>query len=92
MTKGAYPSSFGMSIGAIGTSHWTKSNTREQRRSVDRTDEFPDCRQPTRTAVYGPVRTVVWQGSVGNRRSYADLADHPTVIADPGSTPLRSAK
>jgi hypothetical protein len=29
--------------------------------------------QPTRTAVYGPVRTVVWQGSVGDRRPYADL-------------------
>jgi len=25
-----------------------------------------------RTAVYGPVRTVVWQGSAGNRRPYAD--------------------
>jgi hypothetical protein len=23
--------------------------------------------QPTRTAVYGPVRTVVWQGSAGDR-------------------------
>jgi hypothetical protein len=23
--------------------------------------------------VYGPVRTVVWQGSVGDRRPYADL-------------------
>jgi len=23
--------------------------------------------------VYGPVRTVVWQGSAGNRRPYADL-------------------
>jgi hypothetical protein len=22
--------------------------------------------------VYGPVRTVVWQGSVGDRRPYAD--------------------
>jgi len=22
--------------------------------------------------VYGPVRTVVWQGSAGNRRPYAD--------------------
>jgi len=22
--------------------------------------------------VYGPVRTVVWQGSVGNHRPYAD--------------------
>jgi hypothetical protein len=29
--------------------------------------------QPTRTAVYGPVRTVVWQGSAGNRRPYADV-------------------
>jgi hypothetical protein len=28
---------------------------------------------PSRTAVYGPVRTVVWQGSVGDRRPYADL-------------------
>src|SRR5438552_9572810 len=27
---------------------------------------------PTQTAVYGPVRTVVWQGSVGDRRPYAD--------------------
>jgi hypothetical protein len=27
----------------------------------------------SRTAVYGPVRTVVWQGSVGDRRPYADL-------------------
>ena len=25
------------------------------------------------TAVYGPVRTVVWQGSAGDRRPYADL-------------------
>jgi hypothetical protein len=27
--------------------------------------------QPTRTAVYGPVRTVVWQGSAGDRCPYA---------------------
>jgi hypothetical protein len=27
----------------------------------------------SRTAVYGPVRTVVWQGSVGDHRPYADL-------------------
>jgi hypothetical protein len=26
----------------------------------------------SRTAVYGPVRTVVWQGSGGDRRPYAD--------------------
>jgi hypothetical protein len=25
----------------------------------------------SRTAVYGPVRTVVWQGSAGDRRPYA---------------------
>src|SRR5215813_6492403 len=29
-------------------------------------------RQTFRTAVYGPVRTVVWQGSVGDHRPYAD--------------------
>ncbi|MDQ2711671.1 MAG: hypothetical protein M3Y24_05440, partial [Acidobacteriota bacterium] len=33
----------------------------------------------SRTAVYGPVRTVVWQGSVGDRRPYADLVGHPEV-------------
>ncbi len=32
---------------------------------------------PTRTAVYGPVRTVVWQGSAGNRCPYADLTRLP---------------
>jgi len=26
----------------------------------------------SRTPVYGPVRTVVWQGSAGNRCPYAD--------------------
>ncbi len=30
--------------------------------------------------MYGPVRTVVWQGSAGDRRPYADLADHPEVV------------
>jgi hypothetical protein len=34
----------------------------------------------TRTAVYGPVRTVVWQGSAGNRRPYADLTGKSEVI------------
>ena len=29
-------------------------------------------RYHSRTAVYGPVRTVVWQGSVGDHRPYAD--------------------
>ncbi len=32
----------------------------------------------SRTAVYGPVRTVVWQGSAGNRCPYADqIANAP---------------
>jgi len=26
--------------------------------------------------VYGPVRTVVWQGSAGDRRPYADLVGY----------------
>jgi hypothetical protein len=29
--------------------------------------------------VYGSVRTVVWQGSVGDRRPYADLVGQPEV-------------
>ena len=33
----------------------------------------------SRTAVYGPVRTVVWQGSVGDRRPYADLTGDAEV-------------
>jgi hypothetical protein len=37
--------------------------------------------QPTRTAVYGPVRTVVWQGSAGDRRPYADLADYAGITS-----------
>jgi hypothetical protein len=35
----------------------------------------------SRTAVYGPVRTVVWQGSVGDRRPYADLVGYSVVEA-----------
>ena len=37
---------------------------------------FLHCSRTTsltsRTAVYGPVRTVVWQGSAGDCRPYAD--------------------
>jgi hypothetical protein len=33
--------------------------------------------QTSRTAVYGPVRTVVWQGSAGDRRPYADQTALP---------------
>jgi hypothetical protein len=29
--------------------------------------------------VYGPVRTVVWQGSAGDCRPYADLTGKPEV-------------
>src|SRR5437879_4216344 len=42
--------------------------------------------QPTRTAVYGPVRTVVWQGSAGDRRPYADSSGpsyaHLTLLTE----------
>jgi hypothetical protein len=31
--------------------------------------------QTSRTAVYGPVRTVVWEGSAGDRRPYPDQGD-----------------
>jgi hypothetical protein len=33
----------------------------------------------SRTALYGPVRRVVWQGSVGDRRPYADLTGNPEI-------------
>ena len=29
--------------------------------------------------MYGPVRTVVWQGSAGDRRPYADLTGYTEV-------------
>jgi hypothetical protein len=35
----------------------------------------------SRTAVYGPVRTVVWQGSVGDHRPYADLVGNPSIVS-----------
>jgi hypothetical protein len=34
--------------------------------------------------VYGPVRTVVWQGSAGDRRPYADLTANHQVKSDRG--------
>ena len=39
-----------------------------------------------RTAVYGPVCTVVWQGSVGDRRPYADQTPiwEASDVADTG--------
>jgi hypothetical protein len=38
--------------------------------------------QLTRTAVYGPVRTVVWQGSAGDRGPYADQVGFEEVEPD----------
>ena len=35
--------------------------------------------QTSRIAVYGPVRTVVWQGSAGDRRPYANLTGNPEL-------------
>jgi hypothetical protein len=32
--------------------------------------------------VYGPVRTVVWQGSVGDRRPYADQTRVPGEVSE----------
>src|SRR5258708_11421376 len=43
----------------------------------------------SRTAVYGPVRTVVWQGSVGNRCPYADQTRKPRVWRAESSTCCR---
>jgi hypothetical protein len=40
----------------------------------------------SRTAVYGPVRTVVWQGSAGDCRPYADQVGFATGILDFGSS------
>jgi hypothetical protein len=37
----------------------------------------------SRTAVYGPVRTVVWQGSAGDCRPYADQVGMATGIPRP---------
>ena len=31
-------------------------------------------------AVYGPARTVVWQGSAGDRRPYANLTSKSEVV------------
>ncbi len=58
---------------------------------------FLHCSRTTsltsRTAVYGPVRTVVWQGSAGNCRPYADQTPQyleigfPWIVGDPDRTP-----
>ena len=45
---------------------------------------FLHCSRTTsltsRTAVYGPVRTVVWQGSAGDCRPYADQVSLSEVM------------
>jgi hypothetical protein len=50
---------------------------------------FLHCSRTTsstsRTAVYGPVRTVVWQGSAGDCRPYADQVAF-SVNCQPGGT------
>jgi Group II intron, maturase-specific domain len=38
--------------------------------------------QLSRTAVYGPVCRVVWQGSAGDRRPYADLVANPDTAGN----------
>jgi hypothetical protein len=42
----------------------------------------------SRTAVYGPVRTVVWQGSAGDCRPYADLTGISDNCLISASTPV----
>jgi hypothetical protein len=42
----------------------------------------------SRTAVYGPVRTVVWQGSAGNRCPYADQVGITPVYRKPANLAL----
>ena len=44
-------------------------------------------RLTSRTAVYGPVRTVVWQGSARDCRPYADQTPFPTETPDHGPDP-----
>ena len=40
-----------------------------------------------RTAVYGPVRTVVWEGSAGDRRPYPDQTALGEVGPEPSQLP-----
>jgi hypothetical protein len=52
---------------------------------------FLHCSRTTsptsRTAVYGPVRTVVWQGSAGDCRPYADQVGLSEVIGPTAAGP-----
>ena len=49
--------------------------------------------QTFRTAVYGPVRTVVWEGSAGDRRPYPDqhISKPRRIGAFPDTMPLGGA-
>jgi hypothetical protein len=53
---------------------------------------FLHCSRTTsltsRTAVYGPVRTVVWQGSAGDCRPYADQTGKQENCAKPRKSPV----
>jgi len=40
--------------------------------------------------VYGPVRTVVWQGSAGDRRPYANLVGHSKAVPPWGNAQIPS--
>ena len=42
--------------------------------------------------MYGPVRTVVWQGSAGNRRPYADLTPLPEMTTRFGFARFRKPR
>jgi hypothetical protein len=61
---------------ALGTWPAPKLYQWELRMHTSARSAFLHCSKTTsltsRTAVYGPVRTVVWQGSAGNCRPYAD--------------------
>ncbi len=61
---------------ALGTSHAPRPLLSVYRMPTSDRSGFPHCSRSvsatTRTAVYGPVRTVVWQGSAGDCRPYAN--------------------
>jgi hypothetical protein len=56
---------------------------------IARAPAFGGCQlaQPSRTAVYGPVLTVVWQGSAGDRCPYVDQTGIWKI-----QVPLRSSR
>ncbi len=46
----------------------------------------------SRTAVYGPVCTVVWQGSAGDRRPYADQCEISGAQVHKSDVSIRAAQ